>query len=131
MRNRIKIALISLFAVITLISIWLGVYIFTKPDFAYVSQSEWRYDSGFQIGDGEFLYFDANDADTKIEQDTIFYNGQRTALIKRTYPSHLLMVVESLNTKEKGIYRETGAHLEDENKGWPYHLKLILISVIY
>ena len=73
-------------------------------DLALVRSSNWQYDNGFKIGEGDFLSFDEGSKVFALRGDTIWYKGQPCALIKKMNKKNNELVVESLDKKEKGIY---------------------------
>jgi len=121
-----KIIIVILGSLVLGIIIWLRINIFTSPDIAYAKQTEWMYEKGWRVK-GDLLLFEDND----VYNDTIYKNHYPVAIIKRTYESHYTMIIESINKKEIGMYREIGAHLEDEHLGRYDMLILILLDIIY
>jgi hypothetical protein len=121
-----KKAVILLIVLIILTLVWLRINIFTTPDIRYAQECEWMYEKGWQVK-GDFLSFEKND----MHKDTIYQNKQAVAIIKRTYPAQYMMILESTDKKEVGMYREIGAHLKDEHIGMYDGLILVLLDIIY
>lgn len=71
----------------------------TNIDNKCVEDNHWLYDSGFQIGEGDFMRFDLN---YSIKGDTIFYKNIPRAKCKSIFRNELK--IESLDSKEKGYY---------------------------
>lgn len=73
-------------------------------DLSYVKSNLWSYDSGFKIGEGDFVEFDRKQKIFELKGDTIFYNGNPRAIIESINKKYFLMKIKSIDGKEKGEY---------------------------
>jgi hypothetical protein len=83
----------------------------TSPDLQYVQEKTWSYDSGFKIGEGDFVSFDSVGM-CQLHQDTIYYRNSPKALIKRLNKHIYEMTISSLDGKQKGTYSNLEERLQ-------------------
>jgi len=74
-------------------------------DFKYVKSSQWQWNKGFKIGDGDFVGFDTTNFHT-ITHDTIFRKGVPRCIIIEINKANYLMKVKSLKD-EIGYYDDS------------------------
>ena len=74
-----------------------------QKDLDYVKYNTWQYDSGFKIGDGDFVQFESPEI-FKLSQDTIYFKGRPKALVKSTSKKKNEMKITSVDTKRSGVY---------------------------
>ncbi len=73
-------------------------------DLDYIKSSEWQYDKGFKIGEGDFVSFEKGGKVFDLKDKTIYFKYQPRAIIKTVNKKNKEMIIESLDKKEKGIY---------------------------
>ena len=73
-----------------------------KADMEYVKTSLWQWDTGFKIGEGDFVDFDTTNFYT-ISNDTIFRKGVPRCIVIETDKDRYSMKIESL-AGELGYY---------------------------
>jgi hypothetical protein len=83
----------------------------SSPDLSYVKKEMWSYNGGFKVGKGDFVEFEKSGL-FKLQQDTIYYNGEPRAIIKRLNKHFYEMTVSSLDGKQTGTYINTEEHLQ-------------------
>jgi hypothetical protein len=76
-------------------------------DLNYVQSNLWQWDSGYKIGDGDFVDFD-NSAYYKLSHDTIFREGIPKCIVVWTNAKNYEMKVKSF-AGQTGIYINTEA----------------------
>lgn len=75
----------------------------SPPDIEYIQTNQWQYESGYKIGEGDFLEFDI-DTVFVLQSDTIVYKSVPKATIVRLDKYLNEIEIRSLNTKQSGIY---------------------------
>src|SRR4051812_1193165 len=62
--------------------LFLGCSCNNKHDYAYVRSHLWNYDTGFRVGEGDFVEFQNDSKLFELKEDTIFYKGMPREIIK-------------------------------------------------
>lgn len=83
----------------------------SSPDLSYVKEKMWSYNGGFKIGKGDFIDFEKSGL-FKLQQDTIYYNGEPRAIVSRLNKHFYEMIVSSLDGKQTGTYINIEEHLQ-------------------
>jgi hypothetical protein len=69
-----------------------------------LTKAVWQYDSGYKIGQGDFIEFDDSNF-CKIRDNVVYYNNQARAEVESV--SNYQLDVISIQTREKGVYLNT------------------------
>ena len=72
----------------------------------YVRQSEWVWDSGFRIGQGDFMKFDKQENIYQLNGDTIYYRGKPKAVLIALSKKFFNLTIRSVETGEIGYYND-------------------------
>lgn len=107
MRKVIKIVIIGILILFTLC---LSFFYFNTPNLGYVKKNQWRYESGFKIGNGDFVEFELVDGSFKIKKDTIFYKDKPRGIIVFTNEKTYVFVIKSIDNHKYGLYINTEGH---------------------
>jgi hypothetical protein len=75
----------------------------TSPDLQYIKEKTWSYNSGFKIGEGDFVSFENSDL-FQLHKDTIFYKGSAKAIINNLNKHFYEMTINSIDGQQKGTY---------------------------
>ncbi len=120
MRNKTKIVIVIISGLLILGFVFInsltslyfiGLSHVTSPDLQYVKEKTWSYDSGFKIGEGDFVSFDGTGL-FQLHQDTIYYNSAPKALVKRLNKQFYEMTISSMDGKQKGTYTNLEERLQ-------------------
>lgn len=79
----------------------------TPPDLEYVRNNQWLYESGFKIGEGDFVEFIESDTLFQLKGDTIYFKGQPRGLVVKTNKYFYQMIVSSMDGRYRGEYANT------------------------
>ena len=82
---------------------FIGLSHLTPPDLDYVKEKTWSYDSGFRIGEGDFVSFKDSNL-FRLQYDTIYYKGSPKATVKTVNKHFYQMTVTSITGKQAGSY---------------------------
>lgn len=102
---------------------YIGLSHVTSPDLQYVKEKTWSYDSGFKIGEGDFVSFDRTKL-FQLHQDTIYYRSSPKALINRLNKHFSEMTVSSMDGKQKGTYTNVEERLQWSTNAQQYTAKI-------
>ena len=120
MRNKTKILIVIISCLLilgfvfrnSLTSLYfIGLSHVTSPNLQYVKEKTWSYDSGFKIGDGDFVSFDSAEL-FQLHGDTIYYRNSPKALVKRLNKYFYEMTISSIDGKQKGAYTNVEERLQ-------------------
>lgn len=85
-------------------------------DHEYVSKKMWEYDSGFSVGEGDFMHFSEKQNLFSLRGDTIYYKGRPKAILASLSKKYFNLTVRSIESGELGYYRniEESMHWMDD-----------------
>ena len=85
-----------------------------RVDIEYVRSKVWEHESGFRIGEGDFVVFRNNENLFQLRRDTIYYSDTPKALVKWLDKKRFNLTVVSIDGKESGVYRNQEESLESQ-----------------
>lgn len=80
---------------------------FSTPDLKYVEANQWQYESGFKIGEGDFVEFSRDNSIFQLKHDTIYFRDKPRAIVTQTNKKFYQMTVTSLDGHATGEYLNT------------------------
>ncbi len=83
-------------------------------DIDYIKSKIWEHDSGFSVGEVDFMTFKNDQILFQLRGDTIYYSGNPKALIKSLDKKYFNLTVTSMDGKESGIYRNQEESLHSQ-----------------
>jgi hypothetical protein len=79
----------------------------SSPDLNYVKMNHWQHDSGFRIGEDDFVTFKGDKSLFQLKQDTIYFRGVPSAIVTQTNEYLYQMIVTTIDGQNKGEYANT------------------------
>lgn len=81
-------------------------------NYTYIRSSLWQYESGFRIGQGDFIEFGIDDNIYEICGNKIFYKNEYKADIVSISKFNSTFTIKSIKTNEIGVYTNTNEFLK-------------------
>lgn len=103
-----KKTLLGLFALV--IFILLKIFFFSPSSDQYIEQAEWRYNSGYKIGEGDFMDFITSKDVYYLKNDTIYFKNKPKAIIDSSNKLFFTLTVKDIESGEKGDYIDMEGH---------------------
>lgn len=87
-----------------------------KFNVQYVLKTAWNHDSGYKIGERDYIFFDTTHKVFELIKDTIFYKGIATALITDVNENTYTLTISSLKENSVGVYVDDNQALKEIDK---------------
>lgn len=76
-----------------------------RVDLEYVKSKSWNHDSGFRVGEGDFIILKGDQKIFELKNDTIFYKGNPRALVQSLDKKNYNLIISSIDHQSIGVYR--------------------------
>jgi len=99
-----------LFSTIMILFIFIKIFFFSPFSEEYIKKTEWRFESGDKVGEGDFMEFTTSKNIFYLKNDTIYYKNKPKAIIESSNRIFYTLTVENINSGEKGYYIDMEGH---------------------
>ena len=84
------------------IFIMLKIFFFSQSSNQYIKQAEWRYNSGYKIGEGDFMDFVTSKDIYYLKNDTIYFKNKPKAIIVSSNKLFFTLNIKDIKNGKKG-----------------------------
>ena len=97
-------------ALIILLFLIIKIFYFSSSTEKYIEYAEWRYESGFKIGEGDFMDFTTSKDIFFLKNDTIYYKKTPKAIIVSSNKLFYTLTIKSIDNGNVGKYIDMEGH---------------------